>query len=63
MLIKDYGSKHHDYNIVSPFGRGSEVGYISLDVEGHRITVVNKDGSYIYVYAVSSASSYTGAPT
>lgn len=46
---------------MAPFGRGSEIGYISLDLEGHRITVVNKDGSYAYIYTVfSDASNATG---
>lgn len=61
VLIKDYGARRLDYNIVAPFGRGSEIGYISLDLEGHRITVVNKDGSYAYIYTVfSDASNATG---
>lgn len=63
VLIKDYGTKRLDYNIVAPFGKGSEIGYISLDLEGHRITVVNKDGSYAYIYTVFLDASDANAPT
>jgi hypothetical protein len=53
VLIKDYSSNHNPhYNILQPFGRVQEIGSVALDQEGHRITIVNKDVSYVYVYIV-----------
>jgi hypothetical protein len=61
ILIKDYSGKH-TFNITQPFSRGVEVGGISLDSEGHRLTVVNKNATYLYLYLVE-ATGPTGKVT